>query len=122
MANRGRRAHSPPQDKQPPPQQPLAVPHAHARRRSLSDPLAAALLPPPNETPEQREQRLRAVEPRHARRGKEEEEDAWALPLLDDCLGPDRLEVYNLFFRLTLELDRFLTHTHGSVIYDLIRL
>jgi guanine nucleotide-binding protein alpha-1 subunit len=29
-------------------------------RRSLSDPLAAALLPPPDETPEQREQRLLA--------------------------------------------------------------
>lgn len=30
------------------------------RRRSLSDPLAAALLPPPNESPIQREQRLKA--------------------------------------------------------------
>ncbi|KAI0658290.1 G-alpha-domain-containing protein [Cubamyces menziesii] len=34
----------------------------HARRRSLSDPLAAALLPPANETPEQREARLRQEE------------------------------------------------------------
>lgn len=32
------------------------------RRRSISDPLAAALLPPPNETPEQRENRLREEE------------------------------------------------------------
>ncbi|CCL98063.1 uncharacterized protein FIBRA_00057 [Fibroporia radiculosa] len=31
-----------------------------SRRRSLSDPLAAALLPPPNETPDQREHRLLA--------------------------------------------------------------
>jgi hypothetical protein len=31
-----------------------------ARRRSLSDPLAAALLPPPNESPVQREMRLKA--------------------------------------------------------------
>ncbi|KIK71558.1 hypothetical protein GYMLUDRAFT_33765 [Collybiopsis luxurians FD-317 M1] len=30
------------------------------RRRSLSDPLAAALLPPPNETPDEREQRIKA--------------------------------------------------------------
>ncbi len=30
------------------------------RRRSLSDPLAAALLPPPNESPEDKELRLRA--------------------------------------------------------------
>lgn len=30
------------------------------RRRSLSDPLTAALLPPPNETPEAREIRLKA--------------------------------------------------------------
>ncbi|KAF5377151.1 hypothetical protein D9757_008783 [Collybiopsis confluens] len=30
------------------------------RRRSLSDPLAAALLPPPNETPEEKEDRIRA--------------------------------------------------------------
>ncbi|EPT03825.1 hypothetical protein FOMPIDRAFT_150339 [Fomitopsis schrenkii] len=32
------------------------------RRRSLSDPLAAALQPPPNETPEQRQSRLQAEE------------------------------------------------------------
>ena len=32
----------------------------HGRRRSLSDPLAAALLPPPNESPVQREMRLKA--------------------------------------------------------------
>ena len=32
------------------------------RRRSLSDPLAAALQPPPNETPEQRQIRLQAEE------------------------------------------------------------
>ena len=32
----------------------------HPRRRSLSDPLAAALLPPPNESPVQREMRLKA--------------------------------------------------------------
>ena len=32
------------------------------RRRSLSDPLAAALQPPPNETPEQRQTRLQAEE------------------------------------------------------------
>jgi guanine nucleotide-binding protein subunit alpha len=31
-----------------------------SRRRSLSDPLAAALLPPPNESPVQREMRLKA--------------------------------------------------------------
>jgi tRNA U34 5-carboxymethylaminomethyl modifying GTPase MnmE/TrmE len=31
-----------------------------SRRRSLSDPLAAFLLPPPNETPEQRDARLLA--------------------------------------------------------------
>ncbi|KAK7026128.1 hypothetical protein VNI00_015703 [Paramarasmius palmivorus] len=30
------------------------------RRRSLSDPLTAALLPPPNETPEERQQRIKA--------------------------------------------------------------
>ena len=30
------------------------------RRRSISDPLAAALLPPPNESPEERERRLDA--------------------------------------------------------------
>ncbi|OSD01148.1 G-alpha-domain-containing protein [Trametes coccinea BRFM310] len=34
----------------------------HARRRSLSDPLAAALLPPADETPDQREARLRQEE------------------------------------------------------------
>jgi hypothetical protein len=34
--------------------------HGHTRRRSLSDPLAAALLPPPNESPVQREMRLKA--------------------------------------------------------------
>jgi hypothetical protein len=36
------------------------VKSGHARRRSLSDPLAAALLPPPNESPVQREIRLKA--------------------------------------------------------------
>lgn len=30
------------------------------RRRSISDPLAAALAPPPNEAPEERERRLNA--------------------------------------------------------------
>lgn len=35
-------------------------PELAARRRSLSDPLAAALLPPPNESQEQRDSRLRA--------------------------------------------------------------
>ncbi|KAG6889329.1 hypothetical protein C0995_001736 [Termitomyces sp. Mi166 len=35
-------------------------PHSSRRRRSLSDPLAAALLPPPNESPIQREVRLKA--------------------------------------------------------------
>ncbi|PPQ78035.1 hypothetical protein CVT25_015580 [Psilocybe cyanescens] len=34
--------------------------HPHARRRTLSDPLAAALLPPPDESPVDREVRLRA--------------------------------------------------------------
>lgn len=34
--------------------------HEHNRHRSLSDPLAAALLPPPNETPAEREHRLKA--------------------------------------------------------------
>ncbi|KAJ2970799.1 hypothetical protein NUW54_g12649 [Trametes sanguinea] len=36
--------------------------YQHARRRSLSDPLAAALLPPADETPDQREARLRQEE------------------------------------------------------------
>ncbi|KDR85504.1 hypothetical protein GALMADRAFT_234415 [Galerina marginata CBS 339.88] len=36
------------------------VEHPHARRRTLSDPLAAALLPPPDESPIEREVRLRA--------------------------------------------------------------
>lgn len=35
---------------------------ASGRRRSISDPLDAALRPPPNETPEQRERRLQAEE------------------------------------------------------------
>lgn len=34
--------------------------HVGYRRRSLSDPLAAALRPPENETPDQRERRLQA--------------------------------------------------------------
>lgn len=34
--------------------------HEQNRRRSLSDPLAAALLPPPNETPVEKERRLNA--------------------------------------------------------------
>ncbi|KAI0652730.1 G-alpha-domain-containing protein [Trametes meyenii] len=41
-----------------PPRPPADKPHQHARRRSLSDPLAAALLPPADETPEQRDARL----------------------------------------------------------------
>jgi hypothetical protein len=36
------------------------LPEVPARRRSLSDPLAAALLPPPNETQDEREIRLNA--------------------------------------------------------------
>jgi len=34
--------------------------HPPARRRTLSDPLAAALLPPPDESPVEREVRLKA--------------------------------------------------------------
>lgn len=34
--------------------------HEQSRRRSLSDPFAAALQPPPNESPTQRELRLKA--------------------------------------------------------------
>jgi hypothetical protein len=38
----------------------MGKPKSDSRRRSLSDPLAAALLPPPNETPLEREKRLNA--------------------------------------------------------------
>ena len=45
----------------PSPRRAMAKPKNDAgRRRSLSDPLAAALLPPPNESPVQREMRLKA--------------------------------------------------------------
>ena len=47
--------HSPRAQPTPPP-----APHFHARR--LSDPLAAALQPPPDETPAQREERVKAEE------------------------------------------------------------
>jgi len=40
------------------PKQKLEYPHA--RRRTLSDPLSAALLPPPDESPFERETRLKA--------------------------------------------------------------
>ena len=35
-------------------------PFSHGRERSLSDPLTKALLPPPDETPEARERRVRS--------------------------------------------------------------
>ncbi|KAI0673991.1 G-alpha-domain-containing protein [Trametes maxima] len=41
-----------------PPRPPADRPQLHTRRRSLSDPLAAALLPPADETPDQRDARL----------------------------------------------------------------